>query len=205
MAVSPSGYGARPVAVGSKDRDREAYYRQNYDQNINQTGAAGSALMGGFQSGIAEDPRASFQGSMHSAFDQFKERFGEGLQDLRGQQVAMGRMRTGFATEDEDHLWRGHTRDLNNTLADRAMQAEGLNQQRLGMMGAYGDRFSERAMDAGAGEYQSMRAQRLQNNADKKRGWGNLIGAGLVAAGTLAGGPIGGALAAGASSFIRNR
>lgn len=175
---------------------REQRYRSQYDQDIAKQGDVGSALTDNFVSGITgSDPRKAFETSAQAAFQRFSKNLNRNVSTLRGQQVGMGRLDTGFATQDDDRLVEGMGEDLNREISSRALQAEGMELDRLNMAGSYGDRYSDRAMSARGGEYHTERSQRYQDEADRKRGWGSLISAGIGAAGTVLGGPIGGALA----------
>lgn len=180
--------------MASKPSARELQMQGLYDQDVARVGAAGNALLGGFQAGIQEDPRAAYERAAGSAFSRYGRNISEGIRDLRGQQVGMGRLKTGFATDDEDDLYRNITEDFSNTLADRALQAEGLNQNRLGMMGGYGTALTTEALGARVGEYQTLRAQRMQDEADRRKSRGSLIGSLAGVAGTILAGPVGGAV-----------
>lgn len=174
---------------------REQSYRSKYDRDIARTGDVGNALTSHFVNGITQsDPRQAYHTSANAAFKRFQTRLGENVRQLRGQQAGMGRLDTGFATEDEDRLVTRMGEDLNTELSSRALQAEGLYLDSLNMAGVYGDRFSDRAMAARGGEYHTERSQRMQDEADRRSALGGLISAGISATGTALGGPIGGAL-----------
>lgn len=175
-----------------------------YRRAVAQTGAVGNTLMQHFQAGITQDPRAAFERSVGGALDRFKETAGRGIRSLRGSQVASGRSDTGFGYEDEDELLRTIAGDFGREVNERALQAEQLNLSRLGQVGQMADASGARYLDATGGDYNTLRAQRLQNEAERRSRRGSLLGSVIGAVGTIAGGPIGGIAArAIASQFSR--
>ena len=184
----------------------ENRFRREYYDDIARTGRMGAALSDRFTSGISEfSPQMAFERRVQSAQNQTRERFGRDLENLRGSQTRMGRLNTGFATEDEDRLWIESMRDLQNMVGSAALQTSGQELSRLSLLGSHADRTSERAMAARAGELYSLRDQRFQDESDKRSHRGNilgsLIGAGGTIAGALVGGPVGAAIGGGLSSL----
>ena len=195
MPLSTSPMGRRLMekarAQSTEDRMRDQYYA-----DIDRTGQIGRTLSDRFVSNATSyDPRVAFQESAQAVMAGHRKELGRSLQGLRASQVGMGRINTGFATDDEDRLVEGAEESLNRTIADRALQAEGLNLDHMSMLGAHANAYSDRALEARGGEYQTLRGQRLADKANKRSGIGRLIGAGITAVGTIAGGPIGGAIA----------
>lgn len=146
------------------------------------------------------DPSAYLRESAEGQFNQFRGQLNEDMADLRGSQVGLGRLNTGFATEDEDRMVRTGMDRLNNQLMGNAMQAGGMEQRRQGMMGdmyradrGRADNLYGMQTDLGVSQGQ----QRLQDRASRRGMWGNIVGGLAGAAGTVLGGPIGGALAGG--------
>jgi len=167
--------------------------RREYYDDIARTGRTGAALGRRFVSGISEfSPQMAFERRVQAAENQTRERFARDLESLRGSQAAAGRLRTGFATEDEDRLLRASRMDLQNLIGSAALQTSGMELDRLGLLGSYGDRLSERAMAARAGELYSLRDQRAQDTSDRRSFWGNIISGVLTAGGAVAGGLLGG-------------
>lgn len=156
----------------------------------------GETLEDQYVSGISGfDPYAAYREQAQGAFNQFRRSFADQLSRLRGQQVGMGRLRTGFATADEDRLFLEMADRLNDVLAQGALQAAGLNLQRLGQMGDYAARQRDTALQGYFGDWATRYQQQMANQASKRQMWGNILGAGLGAVGTILGGPIGGAVA----------
>lgn len=187
---------------GRYAKSREERMRDRYDQDVNRMGEVGRTLTDHFSEGIQSDPRASFERAVEAAHSMFKRRLGENVRDLRSQQVGMNRLDTGFATEDEDRLFTESAERMHDQIGSRALQAEGLNLDRLAIAGGAGERMSGEAMAARGGEYQTLRQQRLQRESEKRRGRGNLIGSLITGAASVATGPIGDAIA---DRFIRKK
>ena len=174
---------------------REERYRNRYDGGIAGTEEAGRKLTRNFTDGATNfDPRKGFDEYVTGAHNRFRREFKQDVGDLRGQQVGMGRLDTGFATGDENRLFESSAARMQEGIASRAVQVQGQELDRLNMVGSMGSAYDERALAAVGGEYQTIRQQRLQDEANKRRGWGNVISATLGAAGTVLAGPIGGAL-----------
>lgn len=183
--------------------ERQAQSR--YNRARAQTGAAGQALMSQFQTGIAVDPRASYEKAVGASIDRFKESARDGVRSLRDSQVGSGRIGYGGGYKDEDDMLRIISQDTIREISDRALQTESLNLSRLGQIGQMGDAQSARYLDATSGDYNTLRAQRLQNQSEKRASRGGLLGSVIGAVGTIAGGPIGGIAAkALANKFLKN-
>lgn len=163
----------------------------------------GEALEDQYVSGISGfDPYAAYREQAQGAFNQFRRSFANQLSRLRGQQVGMGRLRTGFATADEDRLFLEMADRLNDVLAQGALQAAGLNLQRLGQMGDYAARQRDTALQGYFGDWATRYQQQMADRASKRQMWGNLIGAGLTGLGLALGGPAGGTIASGIGKAI---
>ena len=91
---------------------------------------------------------------------------------------------------------RDHIRDQNS----RALQAEELNQRRVFHAGSLGADYSDRAMGASGGMYQTLRQQRMTDKASKRNMWGNIARGLLIGGATFLGGPGAGMAAAGATA-----
>lgn len=144
------------------------------------------------------DPRQALGRYARGAYQQFEEDLGENITDLRGQQVSMGRLDTGFATRDEDRLVEGMTEDLNRRLLRASLQTAGMRQGQL---------------QQGANRYLDLLTGVSDRKARQKRRRGGLFGglgalagglAGtflLPGVGTAAGAQIGGALGQGVGGY----
>lgn len=184
-------------------RARERQQQQNFDAGVQADRDTANRYGEMFAREVERDPRDAFRESSRAAFDDFRTGFGENLERLRGNQVAMGRLRTGFGQQDEDELFTAMGRDLNTRLGSMALDAERLGMDRTRMIQQHQDRAQERATAAAGGEYQTLRQQRLSDRANRRRFWGNLASGVITAGATFLGGPAAGAAAAGATSGLR--
>lgn len=148
----------------------------------------GEALEDQYVSGISGfDPYAAYREQAQGAFNQFRRSFADQLSRLRGQQVGMGRLRTGFATGDEDRLFLEMADRLNDVLAQGALQAAGMNLQRLGQMGDYAARQRDTALQGYFGDWATRYQQQMADRASKRSLWGQLGSSLLTGAGLAIG------------------
>ena len=156
---------------------REQGYRAGYDRDIVESGRVGSTLMDNFTSGIQDfDPDAAFNRRLTAAQESFKRQFTRDVEALRGSQVRRGRTNTGFAFQDEDRLFEEMAGRFAEVSGSAALTTAGMDMDRLALIGAHGERASDRAMSARGGEYHTLRGQRLQDQADRRQMWGNIAG-----------------------------
>jgi hypothetical protein len=144
----------------------------------------------------AYDPQASFETSAKGAYANFREDLKRDVSDLRGQQVSMGRLRTGYGTEDEDRLISESSSRFENTLADRAMQTEQLRYSNMRDRGNYAVDSNNTYLELLAGGMDRETAEenaRRERKGDRLSGLLGLAGAGI---GAVAGGPAGASLGA---------
>ena len=174
---------------------REMVLRDQWDADVAKTGAVGSQLLDGFAGDLQSfNPSDAFGRRLAAAQNQFRRDWTKGVGNLRASQVGRGRLNTGFGFEDEDRLFEVLGARFADTAGNAALQAAGLDLSKLGLHGNIASALTDRAMAARGGEYQTLRQQRLQDAADRRRGWGDLLGSLISAGGTILGGPIGGAL-----------
>lgn len=145
------------------------------------------------------DPQASVNASATGAFNAFKRNLGQSIGDLRGEQVGMGRLDTGFATNDEDRLVSRGIADLNDKVLQNSMQAENLKFQNMTNIGNFAQNAGQDYRQGIADLNATRRQQQLMDKASKRSMWGSIATGLLGAAGTALAGPIGGALFAGAA------
>jgi hypothetical protein len=122
-----------------------------------------------------------------AAFEDFREDYDRGISDLRGQQVAMGRMKTGFATEDEDRLGSDLNARLAREMARNSFTAAQLDQDNVRGMSADGVEARAGSDAALAGGLDREQADINERQKRKSRFLG-LLGAG---AGAVIGGVAG--------------
>lgn len=137
------------------------------------------------------DAREYAKEAAGASFADYEEDFEKGIRDLRGQQVSMGRLRTGFATEDEDELVQDLNRRTARELARGAFTAAGLDLENQNLI-------DERA----AGLHDVLQARRNQNQKKRRGLLGFLGGAVGGVGGFLLGGPQGAVAGARAGSTL---
>lgn len=135
----------------------------------------------------AFDPYASVKQSAQGAFGSLKEQLAKQIAELRGQQTGMGRLSTGFATEDEDEAVAGMGDRLNNQIMQSSMQAAGMQQQNNQMLLNAGTQRKDRYLDLLAGQ----RDADIGSANAKRSSRDSLISAGLgLAANFIPGGSL---------------
>jgi hypothetical protein len=133
------------------------------------------------------DPYAAANRSARAQFETFERDLGRGLEDMRGSQVGSGRLRTGFGYQDQDRLWEGAVEDLNRSLAERSMQAAGLDLQNIQGMQASRSLAAEMASGGMDRELQMYEIEKA-----RKGGLGGFLGGALGGiGGFFLGGPMG--------------
>lgn len=183
------------------DTEEDRLRREYYDQMSQTRGDADRYRQQYETSRAGGDPEAAFKRTTGAAFADFKDQFTENLADLRGQQVGMGRLNTGFGFDDEDRLFTNMGKNLNRTVAGHALDVERLRQGGISRDAQVASSAADRALSATGGEYHTLRAQRMQDERDsnerrdsRRRGrWNSILGVGGATAGFLLGGPAGAA------------
>lgn len=153
--------------------------KNRYVDSLNRSGSQAEMAEDEFlQRARGFDARSYTNDVARGAFNQFLPELERNIGELRGQQVGMGRLNTGFATEDEDRLVTQMGQGLNNTLSQAAMQAAGLDLNNTQMIGNYGMEQGNRYLQGVAGQYDMKTAE---TNERKGRTWGHLGGAAKIA------------------------
>lgn len=83
------------------------------------------------------DPYAAVEQTAMGSYNLLADQLDRRLKGLRGQQVGMGRLNTGFATSDEDDLVREGRDQLTNMLLAASMNAAQMDLSRTNMLGSY--------------------------------------------------------------------
>lgn len=184
-----SGMDTRGAAPGSP----EVLYRSQFDDRLNREGEIGDRFTNDFEKGITSFNPGDYAKSTATAV-------GDGLyEDLM--QRDLGRRQTlnrrgwgpaaglGIAQQGRDFNTR-----LSREVAGLGMQAAGMEQSRLGMVGDYGARARDTALEGSFDRYATERAGREEDEnraerekADKRGFWGSVGGAALGTAGTVLG------------------
>lgn len=100
----------------------------------------------------AFDPQKAVNTYAQGAFNSLKTQWGQLLPRLRSGQVATGRLRTGYAGQDEDRILTSLGSDLNDRISQQAVIASGQQLNNLQGIGAYGQATTDRYLDNEAGQ-----------------------------------------------------
>jgi hypothetical protein len=165
--------------------------RESFTQLGQQGQQASDAYL---QQALSYNPMDSIRSTATGLFEEFKRKFGKDMRSLRGNQVARGRLDTGYGMQDEDELFTESSDRLNTQLLQTTMQGEQMRATNMGQLGAFGQNAGQEYRGGIADLEATQRAQALTNKASKRQMWGQLGGAALGAAGMVLGGPAGGAI-----------
>jgi len=147
--------------------------RARYQSGLRRAGGLAEQSENAFLSGIEGfDPTTAMQTSANAAYEQFRPELARDLESLRGTQVGMGRLNTGFATEDEDRLIGDSLKRLEQDIAQQALQAQGLELQSTGMLGNFASEQGGRFLDLVSGGLDRKQAEK---NAKKGGGIGGFL------------------------------
>lgn len=156
----------------------------------------------------AFDPYAAAEKSARGQFSMFRDVLNKDVRKLRGEQVGMGRLDTGWAQQDEDELVSDSYDRLNDTIMANANNAASMELSHINGMGNYGLQRSGMFYDLLSGQLD--REQAAKNARDSRRGglWsaiGSIGGAGIgmLAGNPLLGAQLGGYLGGAAGGFGR--
>jgi hypothetical protein len=191
----PEGIGYGP---GARQRGNNPTSMQGLEGMLGRRRMAGEERAGRLETGTDVrreqfDPRSFARETAQASFQDFQEGLTRGIGDLRGQQVGMGRLTTGFGQEDEDRYVQDLNRRMAQELARGAFTAAGLEQQNISGIQSAAESARIGADEALAG--QMDRAQAALNERRQRRSQRlGLLGSGLGAVGGfLVGGPAGAA------------
>ena len=142
------------------------------------------------------DARDRIKSSAKADFEDFRQFFGRDMETLRESQVSRGRLGSGGGFRDEDRLFSDSADRLNRRIAQRGVDAAGLDLRNL--EGLSGDQRFASNLDAellsGTADRATARENFERDRRKKKFGFiGGALGAG---AGFLLGGPGGAATGA---------
>lgn len=138
----------------------------------------------------AFDPERSVGQFAQGAWEALRPQLNEAIGDLRGSQVGMGRLNTGFATGDEDRLMTRAMSDLSSQIAQQSVAAQGLALQGIGAWGSmYGQDLNllttERELEV---------ARELARRQEREARRASIWGAVGTLGGAVLGGPVGSAI-----------
>jgi hypothetical protein len=177
-------------------RSRRGALEKKYMAGVDTSGAAAATAGAGYMAGAQGfDAQSGANMAAMGQFQTFLPQLKRAIAEMRGEQVGMGRLKTGYGNEDEDYLVGQSLNNLNAQVAQRAMQAQGMNLQNIQGMGQYASEQQGQHFDLISGGLD--RAVAEENERRKRRAglWGGLAKiAGGVAGSVL--GPVGSALGA---------
>jgi hypothetical protein len=151
-----------------------------------------------FRRALTYDPGAAIKESATGLFNQFRKTLGREVSSLRGQQVGMGRLASGFATDDEDYLTERIAGNYSDRLMENALEGEKMRYYNNRDIGDFGGRVTERGYDMLSSERDRATAEENARKQRKASIWGGLAGM----AGTVLG-PVGSALGSKLGSYIK--
>lgn len=126
------------------------------------------------------DPSAAFERTANAAGQRFRRTVGDEVGKLRGQQVGMGRLDTGFATQDEDRIVTELGARQQEDLDANALNATSLDLRNTEGVGQYGISQGNTYLDLLSGQ---MDRETAEKNA-KRQMWASILG-GLTGAGGM--------------------
>ena len=187
-------------AATSKAKDLAKYragYEGQYKIGTNRSRDQGIAGQDAYLQGMQNfDPSSYLADTARGQFNILRPDMENYMASLRGQQVGMGRLDTGFATEGEDRVTTEALRGLDDRLLANSMNSAGMEMQKYNSLGQYGNQNYDRAMEMNSSGWDRKVAA---DNAKKKKKHGIFGTIGSVlggAGGFLLGGPAGAAAGA---------
>jgi hypothetical protein len=132
--------------------------------------------------------------------------FNDQLTRLRGNEVAGGRLDTGFYDEDQGQLYRSTVNDFSNDLSRTAVQGANMEMANNQAIGAFGQQQQGLGLDLGVARREELinnKREADERKRKKKRGIAGAIG-GVIGGvgGFLVGGPAGAAAGYGVGSKV---
>lgn len=128
------------------------------------------------------DPTAALKTYGDAAYSGFSRNLNVAQKKLRGQEVGMGRLDTGFGTEDEDRLTADLAGRYQQDLAGKSLEAEGLGLKNTEDIGQFGQNQQNQYLDLLTG---GLDRETADANA-KKAMWSNILGSVLGAGSKIA-------------------
>ena len=158
-----------------EDRNPLDYYKRQYREGAQKEGQRADEAWGRLRS---FDPYESMGRAASAQWNTFSEVLGENMADLRGSQVGMGRLRTGFGFEDQDRFSGDALDRFYNQLSSQAWRAPGYELQNNSLMAGSLDREWD-ITTGGADLETSILDREAAERASKREMWGQIAGAGL--------------------------
>ncbi len=169
-------------------------YRAEFDEQARRDRTRGNraedaylARMEGF------DARGAARESAGAMYEDFARALERGIRDIRGGQVGMNRLGTGWGFDDEDEYIRQGRDELTKNLAARSLDAESLNLRASEGLGAFGQGTTNRYLDILSGQRDAKMLEEERKRRNRAGLWGlagRASGALLGPAGAVVGGEL---------------
>jgi hypothetical protein len=185
--AGPGGPGVTGSTNGGTPPALQDPSLQDYYTKLMQGGGAGSDLTG--EAGkrmLAFNPQEAMNTSAQGTWANLRPQLTGAVRSLRGSQAGVGRLQSGFASEDENQVYRQGGNYLANAVAGNALQAAGMTQKNNADL--YGVGADERnfqggmvtgQLDRNVAERNAERQRQSQQGATNAQNWataGNVVG-----------------------------
>jgi hypothetical protein len=168
----------------------EAYLNNRYIASLTGMGNRGEAAEAQYVTDLNNfDPTAGFAEQTDAELAAQNEDFARRYGDSLGRMVGQGRLptRSGFGVQDTQDLIKQGQRERAAIEQRNAAAASQAQAQKIREQGAYAMNTQNRYFDALGGRRDTLEAQRLQDEAERRRGRAGLLGGVLQAGATLGG------------------
>lgn len=175
---------------GRRPGREERRYRDMYNTAVDDLGGRARGFASRFETDLEGfDPEPMFAEATEANLEAFDDDFARSYSSRLGGMVGQGRSPSysGFGLRDAQETIRQGQVERGRI---RRQGAENLARARmdlLGMRGNYAGGVQERYLDAITGRYNTLEAQRMSDNAERRGMYGGLLGAGIEAAGSYFG------------------
>lgn len=182
--------GGAPTGPAGPGAGTEGDYRNRFEQALTGMGQRGEDMERKYLEQMDTfDPTQGFAEQTEAELAQHDDNFARRYGGAMGAMVGAGRLPTksGFGMQDTQDLIRQGQQERVAIQQRNAGAAGQARASHLYRQGEYASGMQNRFFDAVGGRMNTLEAQRLQDEADKRRNKGNIIGGLIGAAGTLGG------------------
>lgn len=176
---------------GGGGGDEERRYRNRFESALTGMREGDERTLAGFEE---FDPTAGFDEQTKAELDFQDEGFARRYGTHLGNQVGAGRLgtRSGFGVQDTQELIQQGQRERAGIRQRNAAAAQAARGQHLYRTAEFRSGANNRYLDAVGGRFNTLEAQRLQDQAERRQGRAGIIGGLINAGGTMAGAYLGG-------------
>jgi len=189
ISVGSALYGA--LRGGSRPGADERRYRNMFDSTVYGLGQRADGMSDRFERDLESfDPEPYFAQATEANLNAYDDDFARSYASGLGRMVGQGRTPSynGLGLRDAQQTIRQGQQDRARIRQQGADNLAGARMNLLGMRGDYASGLSNRYLDAITGRANTLEAQRLEDNASRRRAWGQLAGGFGQIAGSMAGG-----------------